>query len=450
MQRRRQFLKSFIAGSSLFPAVVAAASSTADPLAVRAPHFPGKAKRMILLFMTGGVSHVDSFDPKPGLPKALEGGKTSGGRNPRPPLPTNWKYSPRGKCGMEFTDLFPHLANVADDLCLIRSMHGDHNDHFQAVMGVHGGSVQAKRPSMGSWVTYGLGTENRNLPGFVVLAPHIPYGGSEIWSSDFLPAVHSGTRVAGGAEPVADLKRRAVSDTVQRLELDLLTSLNKGHLAGRGGADPFLEARIKSFETAYGMQSDMPAVFDFSKESDATMQLYGLERAQTSGFAWQCLVARRMVERGVRFVELVDSGTTHNWDTHTEINDMEKMAKNVDQAVAGLMMDLKSRGMLDDTLVVWTTEFGRTPWHGNGHGREHYNKCYSTWVAGGGFKRGMVYGSTDELGLEVAENPVHVHDLHATLLHCLGFDHTKLTYRHGGRDHRLTDLYGEVVKDLLV
>jgi hypothetical protein len=446
---RRQFLNSFMVGSSMFPAVLASTGAASDPLAPRAPHFPGKAKRMILLFLTGGVSHVDTFDPKPGLAKAAAEGKT-GGRKNATLLPTGWDFKPRGKSGIEFTDLFTNLEQVADEMCLIRSMHGDHNDHFQAVMGVHGGSVQAKRPSMGSWVSYGLGTENRNLPGFVVLAPYIPYGGSEVWSSDFLPAAHSGTRVAGGAEPVVDLKRRAASDKVQKMELDLLAQLNQSHLAARGGTDPALEARIKSFETAYGMQSEMPAIFDFSKETDATLKMYGLERGQDSGFSWQCLVARRMVERGVRFVELVDSGTTKNWDTHGEINDLEKLARNADKAITGLIQDLKSRGMLEDTLVVCTTEFGRTPWLSPKHGREHYNKCYSSWVAGGGFRGGTVYGKTDELGLEIVENPVHVHDLHATLLHQLGFDHTKLTYRHGGRDYRLTDLYGSVVKDLLV
>jgi hypothetical protein len=446
MLKRRTFLNSLLAGSSMFPAIL---NAVEDPLAPRAPHFPAKAKRMILLFMTGGVSHVDTFDPKPGLARAREKGTLIGPRKGGPALPTGWDFKPHGKSGIEFTSLFPHLAKCADDLCLIRSMHGDHNDHFQAVMGVHGGSVQAKRPSMGSWVSYGLGTENRNLPSFVVLAPYIPYGGSEIWTADFLPAVHAGTRVAGGAEPVADLKRRAASDKVQRLELDLLAQLNQSHLQQRGGRDSALEARIRSFETAYGMQSEMPQIFDFSKESDATMKMYGLQRGQDTGFGWQCLVARRMIERGVRFVELIDSGTTKNWDTHGEIDEMNKLALNVDQAIAGLLQDLKSRGMLDDTLVVWTTEFGRTPWSTT-HGREHYNKCYSTWVAGGGFRPGMVYGKTDDYGLEIAENPVHVHDLHATLLNQLGFDHTKLTYRHGGRDFRLTDLYGEVKRDLIL
>jgi hypothetical protein len=231
--KRRQFLNSMLAGSSLFPAILQAVD---DPLAPRAPHFPAKAKRVIMLFMTGGVSHVDTFDPKPGLRKAYDAGTLLGNRKVKA-LPTGWNYKPHGKCGMEITSLFPHVAECADDLCLIRSMHGDHNDHFQAVMGVHGGSVQAKRPAFGSWVSYGLGTENRNLPSFVVLAPHIPYGGSEIWTSDFLPAVHAGTRVAGGAEPVADLKRRAVSDKAQRLELELLTQLNSTHLQQRGGRD---------------------------------------------------------------------------------------------------------------------------------------------------------------------------------------------------------------------
>jgi hypothetical protein len=328
-------------------------------------------------------------------------------------------------------------------------MTGDHNDHFQATLGVHTGSVTVKRPSIGSWVSYGMGTENRNLPSFVVLAPYLPYGGAQVWSSDFLPGAHAGTRITGGATPVADLQRRAPTAKAQELELDLLARFNKMHQSSRPG-DPALAARIKSFETAYGMQSDMPDVFDFSKESDATLSLYGLKRGENTGFAWQCLVARRMAERGVRFVELIDTGTNKNWDFHSNIIEMTKMAESVDRPIAGLIRDLKSRGMLDDTLVVWTTEFGRTPWGTvESKGREHFNKVYCSWLAGGGIKPGVVWGASDEYGAAIAENEVHVHDFNATILHCLGFDHTRLTYRHMGRDFRLTDVQGRVVRKMI-
>ncbi len=442
---RRQLLRSLFGASALLPAAVQ--DLLANPLAPKQPHFPAKAKRVIFLFMTGGVSHVDTFDPKPTLVEAAAAKKAfnkKGGTL----LPSPWSARPRGRCGTSVSDLFPEMAGIVDDLCVIRSLHNDHNDHFQATMGMHTGSVTVKRPSIGSWVSYGLGTENKNLPSFIALAPVLPYAGAQVWSSDFLPGAHAGTRIVGGAQPVADLARRAPSEKIQSLELGLLARLNQQHQAARPG-DPALAARLQSFETAFGMQSEMPAVFDFSKESDATMQLYGLERGQTSGFGWQCLAARRLAERGVRFIELIDTGSSNNWDVHGEINNMIPLAKNVDKPIAGLIKDLKSRAMLDDTLVVWTTEFGRTPWAGAPHGREHYNKVFSSWLAGGGVKPGMVYGKSDDLGIEIAENPVHVHDFHATILHCLGFDHTRLTYRHAGRDFRLTDVHGQVVKALL-
>jgi hypothetical protein len=445
---RRQLVYSFFAGSALFPAMLSELlAETGDPLAPRAPHFPGKAKRVIFLFMTGGVSHVDSFDPKPALAKAASEGKK--GPKDVPFMASPWGSKRFGSSGVEISELFPHMGSIAGDLCIIRSMTGDHNDHFQAALGVHTGSVTVKRPSIGSWVSYGMGTENRNLPSFVVLAPYLPYGGAQVWSSDFLPGAHAGTRLTGGSEPIADLKRRAPSEAAQRLELDLLARYNKLHQESRPG-DPALAARIKSFETAYGMQSDMPEVFDFSKESDATLQLYGLDRGQNTGFGWQCLVARRLAERGVRFVELIDTGTNKNWDFHTGLTGMTKLAESVDRPIAGLVRDLKQRGMLDDTLVVWTTEFGRTPWGSpQSKGREHYNKVYSSWVAGGGIKPGIVYGASDELGVNIAENEVHVHDFHATILRCLGFDHKRLTYRHAGRDFRLTDVHGNVVSAIL-
>ena len=384
---RRQVIHSLFAGSALFPAMISQLlAETADPLAPRAPHFQPKAKRVIFLFMTGGVSHVDSFDPKTALTKAAADGKK--GFKDVPFMGSPWGWKRYGKNGVEVSDLFPHMGGVIDDLCVIRSMTGDHNDHFQATMGIHTGSVTVKRPSIGSWVSYGLGTENRNLPSFVVLAPYLPYAGAQVWSSDFLPGAHAGTRITGGPEPIADLKRRAPAERAQQLELDLLARYNKLHQQSRPG-DPALAARIKSFETAFGMQSEMPEVFDFSKESDETLKLYGLERGQNTGFAWQCLVARRLAERGVRFVELIDTGSNKNWDFHSDMKNMSKLAAAVDQPIAGLIKDLKSRGMLDDTLVVWTTEFGRTPWGTPASkGREHYNKVYQLMACGRRYQTG--------------------------------------------------------------
>ncbi|EEF62609.1 DUF1501 domain-containing protein [Pedosphaera parvula] len=297
-------------------------------------------------------------------------------------------------------------------------------------------------------MSYPLGTENQNLPSFVVLAPQLPYAGSQVWSSDFLPGCHQGTRVLAGAEPIPDLNRRAPSEKIERMELSLLERFNKKHQQSRQ-SDPALAARIKSFETAFGMQQVMPEVLDFSKETDATLELYGLERGSTKGFAWQCLAARRMAERGVRFIELIDVGSSGNWDAHADMRSHEPLARNVDQPIAGLLKDLKSRGLLEDTLVVWTTEFGRSPGAESKKGRGHHASAFTSWMAGGGIKGGMVYGKTDEIGGRVVEDPVHVHDLHATILHCLGFNHEKLTFRHAGRDFRLTDVAGNVVKAVL-
>src|SRR5207237_5344861 len=297
---RRQMLRSLMSGSLMLPAIVAQvlaeeARNQDNPLAPRAPHFPGKAKRVIFLYMTGGVSHMDSFDPKPRLFAARD----NPGSKESKYLPPLWKFKPGGKCGTEVSELFPHIRGCMDDVCLIRSMHGDHQDHFQATLGIHTGSVTVARPSLGSWVSYGLGTENQNLPSFVVLAPELPYAGSQVWSSDFLPGCHQGMRVLAGKEPIPDLARRSPSPEVQELELGLLDKLNRRHQQ-RFPANPDLAARIKSYETAFGMQMEMPDVLDLSKESDATLGLYGLERGSTKGFGWQCLVARRMAARGVR------------------------------------------------------------------------------------------------------------------------------------------------------
>jgi hypothetical protein len=445
---RRHMIRSLVSGSILLPGILTQllaqeGSDDESPLAPRSPHFPAKAKRVIFLYMSGGASHVDTFDPKPKL-IAADGKKADGPRYMAP----LWEFKRGGKCGIEVSDLFPNVRECMDDICLIRSMHGDAGDHFQATLGVHTGSVTVKRPSLGSWVSYGLGTENQNLPSFVVLAPDLPYAGSQVWSSDFLPGYHQGTRITAGPEPIPDLNRRAPSKTIQELELSLLDRFNRKHQQARP-TDNLLSARLKSFETAYGMQQAMPDVMDLSKESDATLNLYGLERGSTKGFGWQCLVARRMAERGVRFIELIDVGSHDNWDAHADMKTHEPLAQNVDKPISGLLRDLKSRGMLEDTLVVWTTEFGRTPTSEGQTGRGHHNSAFSSWMAGGGVKGGYVYGQSDDYGNGIAENPVHTHDFHATILHLLGFDHTKLTFRHGGRDFRLTDVAGNVVKDII-
>ncbi len=460
---RRGFLRSMVRGSLLYPALVsqlmaeeASRTGTDDPLAAREPHFPAKAKRIIFLYMSGGVSHVDSWDPKPRL--FADAGKTVSvdefqGRKgdfkmfaKRP----QWDFSRHGRCGTEVSSLFPHMAECVDDLCVIRSMTSDHTNHYEATLGIHTGSFTFARPSIGSWVSYGLGTENRNLPSFVVIAPKTPYAGGQVWASDFLPGAHQGTLVVPGNEPVANLRRRAPTGRLQELELAALARLNRQHLEPRNG-DPLLAARMKSFETAFGMQMELPDVFDLSRETDATHRLYGLERGSTQGFAWQCLVARRLAERGVRFIELIDVGSSDNWDAHGDMLTHTPLAKNVDRPIAGLLQDLKARGMLDDTLVVWTTEFGRTPFNAaaDARGREHHHWVFSSWLAGAGVRPGTVYGESDDHGIRVGRNPVHVHDFHATILHLMGFDHERLTYRHSGRDFRLTDIAGEVVRGIL-
>ena len=446
---RRQTIRSLAGGGLLLPGLLSEmlGSTTLDPLSPQEPHYPAKAKQVIFLFMTGGVSHVDTFDPKPFLRQNHD---QQFSKN-RVYKGADWQFRPYGQSGIEVSDLFPHTGEVIDDIAVVRSMTNINGDHFGATLGIHTGSATFNRPSIGSWVSYGLGTFNQNLPSFMVIAPEIPYAGGQVWGSDFLPVLHQGTRIVPGDEPIAHMSRRTSGDQ-QRTELDLLEYFNRQHLQGRE-RDTNLSARIKSFETAFGMQVEAPEAFDLTKESDATLNMYGLERGSTDGFAWQCLVARRLVERGVRFVELIDGGTSidKNWDTHAKMAHYNRMAKNVDQPIGALIRDLKSRGMLDDTLVVWTTEFGRTPTcpSPGAEGRGHHAKVYSSWLAGGGVKGGMVYGSSDEMGFGIAENPVTVHDFQATILDRLGMDHERLTHRHAGRDFRLTDVHGRVVKDIL-
>jgi len=441
-------IRSLVGSSILLPGVLSEllardVASALDPLAPRDPHFAPKAKRVIFLYATGGVSHIDTFDPK-----SRAKGRDGSGKDKL--MGSLWESKPNAKCGTVVTELFPHLRDVMHEVCLIRSMKSAHFDHSEATLGFHTGSATFARPSMGSWVSYGLGTFNQNLPSFIVIAPQLPYGGTQVYANDFLPAYHQGTRVIPGANPIANLKSPASHET-DELELGLVQAFNKGHLKQRRH-DSALAARIKSFETAFQMQQAAPEAFDVSKEPEHVRKMYGLERkvkGPASDFGWQCLVARRLAERGVRFIELVDTGSRPNWDSHGEMKEHEELARNVDQPMAALIMDLRQRGMLDDTLVLWATEFGRTPAKEGGNGRGHHGDAFSIWLAGGGIKGGMVLGETDDIGSKIVRDPVEVHDVHATALHLLGIDHEKLTYRHAGRDFRLTDVHGRVIREIL-
>ena len=441
-------IRSLAGGGLILPGLLSQLLAEREGSTALEPHFTPRVKRVIFLFMTGGVSHVDTFDPKPVLNS--KHGRPHG-RN-RYFKGADWKFRRYGQSGIEVSDLFPEIGGVIDDVCVIRSMTNINGDHFGATIGIHTGSATFNRPSIGSWVSYGLGTVNSDLPAFLVVSPGLPYGGAQSWGSDFLPATHQGTRIVPGEEPIAHMRRRSKSADLQRTEIDLVQFFNQQHLAGREH-DENLDARIRSLETAARIQIAAPEAFDLSKESDATHALYGLERGSTDGFAWQCLVARRLAERGVRFIELID-GDSHldvNWDAHAKMSNYNALARNVDRPIAGLLKDLKARGMLDETLVVWTTEFGRGPFVPNPgtEGRNHHARVYSSWLAGGGIRGGMVYGASDELGDGVAKDVVSAHDFQATILHQLGLDHERLTYRHAGRDYRLTDVYGRVVHDIL-
>lgn len=457
-KNRRCFLRSAVAGSSLFPAIVnQVLAQSNDPLAARSPRHVAKAKNVIFLFMSGGVSHLDTFDPKPALirdhgksieldhpeTKARDDYKKLFLKRPQ------WHFSPHGECGTEVSALFPHVARCVDDITLIRSMTTGHSNHYNATLAMHTGSYNFARPSLGSWVSYGLGSPNKNLPGFMVIAPKPTYAGTQVYASDFLPAVHQGTLVVPGRTPIDNVRPQVPVDR-QQMELAAIQALNQLHLS-RTGNDDAMVARMRSFETAFGMQMAVPDAFDFSFETRETMRSYGLSIGQTNGFGWQCLAARRLIERGVRFVELIDVGSSVNWDAHGDMLTHAPLAKNVDQPIAALLQDLKQRGLLEDTLVVWTSEFGRTPFNNSpsAKGREHHPWAFSSWLAGAGVKRGTVYGATDEHGLRVAENPVGLHDFHATILHLMGFDHEEFTYRHAGRDYRLTDVHGSVVQGVL-
>jgi hypothetical protein len=430
-----------------------------NPLAVRAPQFPAKAKRVIFLFMSGGPSHVDLFDPKPRL--AIDNGKPLPFEKPKLErtrtgnlLASPYKFNKSGKCGTEISELFPNLATCADDMCVIRSMYADNINHNGACLQMNTGEQAFSRPSMGSWLLYGLGSENQNLPGFVVLSPAQPAQGAPLWSSAFLPAAYQGTLVTDLKNPISNLSNPRIARDKQREQLDALKALNELHRKQRE-EDSRLSARIASFELAYRMQAEAPEAFNVDAESDATKKMYGINDKVTETFGRQCLMARRLVERGVRFVQVYHTTTSKRsscqlWDQHGGLKtELPNNCASTDLPIAGLLKDLKARGLLEDTLVIWGGEFGRTPTAENGDGREHHPFGFSMWLAGGGVKGGIVHGATDEFGWNAVENKVHVHDLHATILHLMGINHEKLTYHYSGRNYRLTDVYGNVVKEIL-
>jgi hypothetical protein len=429
-----------------------------NPLAVRPPHFAPKAKRVIFLFLSGGPSHVDLFDPKPrllrdqGKPLTFEQPKLVRTRTVNC-LPSPWKFARHGQCGTEVSELLPHVASCVDDIAVVRSMVADNINHNGACLQMNTGEQAFSRPSWGSWLLYGLGSENQSLPGYVVISPAQPAQGAPLWSSSFLPAAYQGTLVSDLNNPVADLKPPADAGR-QREGLDALRRLNEIHRRGRQ-ADGALNARIASFELAFRMQRQAPEAFALEGETEATRKLYGLGDRVTEIFGRQCLMARRLVERGVRCVQVYHTQTARRsscqlWDQHGSLRaELPANCAATDKPVAGLLKDLKSRGLLRDTLVIWGGEFGRTPTAEGTDGREHHPFGFTMWLAGGGIKGGIVHGETDEYGWHAVRDKVHVHDLHATVLHLMGIDHERLTYRYGGRDYRLTDVHGRVVRELL-
>ncbi len=427
------------------------------PLTPRAAHLAARARRVIFMFMHGGPSQVDTFDYKPRLQR--DGGKPFPGKKPRIVsgktgnlLASPWQFKRYGASGIHVSDLFPHVGAMVDDLCIINSMHGSNSRHGGALLELHTGSDTFVRPSMGSWITYGLGSENENLPGFITICPTLGHGGVNAWSSAFLPAHYQGTPIGtsaikADAAKIHYIENDALSHHAQRSELDLLRRTNLDHLK-RTGPDDALESRIESFELAFRMQREVPTLQDLSGESAATKKLYGIDDPITRNFGLQCLMARRFCEAGVRFVQVTHS---YKWDQHSKLREAHaRNAAEVDRPMAGLLRDLKQRGLLHDTLVLWGGEFGRTPVEqGNKNGRDHNPHAASMFLAGGGVRGGLRYGSTDDYGYYAVENKVHFHDLHATLLHLLGLDHERLTYRYAGRDFRLTDVHGRVVNDII-
>ena len=432
------------------------AAPAQNPLAAKKPHFEPKAKNVIYLFMAGAPSHLELFDNKPQLakfdgtlpPSELLKDYRAAFINPQSKLlGPKFKFSKYGKSGAELSELLPHLGEVADDIAIVKSLHTDAFNHAPAQIMMHTGAQQFGRPSIGAWTLYGLGSESKDLPGFVVFSSGSkgPSGGASNWGSGFLPTVYNGVMFRSQGDPILYLSNpKGVDDRIQRDTLDTVRKLNEKHLGVIG--DPEISTRINSYEMAYRMQTSAPELMDISKEPKEILDMYGVEPGKPS-FAMNCLLARRLIERGVRFVELFHEA----WDQHGNlVADLKKNCKNTDQASAALVKDLKQRGLLDSTLVVWGGEFGRTPMvQGGSDGRDHHPNCFTMWLAGGGIKPGLTIGESDELGFNASKDKVHVHDLNATIMHLLGFDHTKLTYRFQGRDFRLTDVHGEVVTKLL-
>jgi hypothetical protein len=438
----------------------AGATAPGSPLVPRKPHFPPKVKRVIHLFMAGAPSQLDLFDHKPELtklegkplpPSVIRGQRYAFIRSDAAVLGPRFKFAKYGKCGAELSEMLPHLAKVVDDICLVKSAHTDQFNHAPAQIFFNTGFSQPGRPSLGSWVLYGLGAETQELPAFVVMSTGSGIsGGSANWSSGFLPTVYTGVRFRNQGDPILDVSNPpGVDAKLQRDSLDLVRALNERRLATEG--DPEIAARVAAYELAFRLQTSAPELTDLRSETKETLELYGCDPAKPS-FARACLLARRMVERGVRFVNIYHEG----WDAHSDVaGNLRQNCGQTDRAAAALVTDLKRRGLLDDTLVIWGGEFGRTPMVetnpalGRALGRDHHPQAYTMWLAGGGLKRGLTYGATDDLGFHVVDNPVHVHDLQATILHLLGFDHERLTFKHQGRDYRLTDVHGRVVRDLL-
>ncbi len=452
---RRDLLKSVSSGFGYLAfaglSSMAAAGSEGSPHSRKAPHFPARARHVIFLCMNGAPSHVDTFDYKPKL--SADSGKPSDrpGRIPGAKLMGSpWKFQKRGESGLWISELFPEVATLADELCVIRSMQTDLPAHPEAYLMLHTGSSQFIRPSLGAWTLYGLGTESDDLPGFIAVKPTSRNGGAQNYGSAFLPAACQATRIGDEAMPIAqasvgNIKNPRLDVAAQRLQLDLVQSMNRAMLK-RERVHPGVEGVIEAYELSFRMQGALPGVMDLAGESPATRSLYGLDDPATADFGRQCLLARRFVEAGVRFVEL----THGDWDQHRGLKAGHlRNARAVDRPIAGLLRDLRARGLLGETLVIWGGEFGRTPHGQNSDGRDHNNKGYSLWLAGGGVKPGIAYGRTDDHGYEAVENPMHVHDLHATILHLLGLDHERLTYSYAGRDMRLTDIKGVVHKGIL-
>ncbi|HEY2573922.1 MAG TPA: DUF1501 domain-containing protein [Verrucomicrobiaceae bacterium] len=449
---RRQMLQTTSAGfgwmafASLANQIAAAESkSPKNPLAPKAPHFPARAKRVIFLCMQGAPSHMDTFDYKPKL--NADAGKGGGGGKL---IASPYAFQQRGKSGLWISDLFPNLAQHADDLCLLRSMNTDIPVHAQSFTMLHTGNSSLVRPSLGAWVVYGLGKESEDLPGFISLSP--PLGNAGVFGSAFLPAIYQGTHIGSLRESedsvasatVGNIRNPMLTSGLQRQQLDFVQSMNRDLLAATGG-DTEVEGVIQSYEQAFKMQSSVPRVMDLSKESKATLELYGVGNGSTDRFARQCLFARRFVEAGVRFIEITHGG----WDHHTGLKArLAKGCGEIDKPIAALITDLKQRGLLKDTLIVWGGEFGRTPESKNGDGRNHNAKGFAMWMAGGGVKGGYSHGSTDEHGRVAVDQPMHIHDLHATILATLGLDHEKLTFQYAGRPFRLTNVSGQVAKDI--